>query len=158
MSNQPDQHDAENMNNDHDTQVAELQEQLAAREREIETVRRQYALDRLLRDAGAADLETTHLVIESRLEADAGADQADLATLVEELKKSKPFLFERGTTESSSARSPSRAGVRSVASSPSVEPRADDHLTHAAAEAHITQKKSDLMRYLRLRRKFYQRE
>jgi hypothetical protein len=136
--------------------ITELEAQLAEREREIAHLRRAGDIDSHLRDADAVDVETARLLVEARLESanadDAHGGAADLPAVIADLKRDKPFLFSAKPAAAPPGRAPR------AASSPRLDPRPRERIEHAAAEARSSGRMADLLRYMRLRRKFAQRE
>lgn len=133
-------------------QAAELQQQLeqqkqaiAQRDDVITSLERRQAVDSLLIDADVVDLDAARLLTEAALGA---MDEPDVEEAVEDLRRHKPFLF-RSTaqTASNGVMSPRQNGQATTTTT------ADDSLNHAAAEAYSTGSRTDLLRYLRLRRR-----
>jgi hypothetical protein len=126
--------------------LAELQDELEQKsqrvtelEQMVTDLERRSAIDQMLIEADAIDLESARLLTETAVQM---MDEPDAAAAVEELRRTKPFLFRAraGATSAMSARIDASRG-------------ADETLDHAAAEAHATGDRNDLLRYLRLRRK-----
>jgi len=133
--------------NDPAARIADLESQLAEERASAAQLRRRQSIDEALREAKAVDLETARLVVEASLDAqesDDGDAAPDVGAIVGDLKKRKPFLFEIETRAT-----PAR---RSAAQSPRVPPKRPDDAEQAAAEAQMTGRRADLLRYLRLRR------
>jgi len=141
-----------------ESRITRLEAQLEERRQEIDAMHRRHEIDRLLRDAGAIDPDTARLVIESQAQDAGESESIGLAEIVASLRVSKPFLFRPGEPSEEEPLRRSNQGPRAASSSPRVERSPRSQLSAAAAEAHLSQKKADLMRYLRLRRRFYQRE
>jgi hypothetical protein len=116
-------------------QTAELSEQLS----DIQTEQK---LIRQLATAGAVDLETAVLIARARMQ---DKDDADVTSVIEQLKKEKQFLFTAG----SSGPAPKKtAGARDrVTNNQTI-------LEKAAKKAATTGSHTDLHEYLRLRRNF----
>jgi hypothetical protein len=116
--------------------VAELQAQLAGANAALEKTQRQRALDRALIEAGAIDLDDAHLLLERMddIEGDAGA-------VVAELKRRKPHLFVADRVE------PKQAPTMGARPGPGRAPALD-----AAFSAMSTGKRTELLRYMRLKR------
>lgn len=111
---------------------------IAEREAEIARLNRRIEIDGALREARVIDLEIGALLVERAISA---ADPAgDIAAAVMDLRRRKPFLFEA-------------ARVRGVAQSPRTVEHPPRELERAAADAATTGHRTDLLRYLRLRRK-----
>ena len=113
---------------------------LAEREQQLAELLRTHAIEAALHEHGAIDPETARLVLEQTLDED---EEKDVASAVGELKRRKPFLF----------RALQRARPATTLGPRPVESHADAKLEHAAADALTTGKRSDVLRYLRLRRK-----
>ncbi len=105
----------------------------------ISNLQRQRGIDELLTEAGAIDLETTRLLTELSI---SEVTEPDIVQAVEELRRSKPFLFRR-TDRGTGAMSPRAAGVS----------REEDNLQTAAVDACVSGNRRDLLHYLRLRRR-----
>jgi hypothetical protein len=128
--------------------LEELQSDLAAREQTIAdqqqqlvSIERRQKVDDLLRRERVLDLEAARMLTQVALDS---MEQPDIEQAVIELRTSKPYLFSSRQLRSATALSPK---VQSEMS-----PRAQA-LEQAATEAQSTGKRSDLLRYLRLRRK-----
>lgn len=127
--------------------AAELQQELDAtssRVRELEetitALERRSRIDELLLDSDAMDLESARLLTEMAV---AEMEQPDVDAAVAELKRRKPYLFRTGARNGASALAPKheeRATAHSEAAS-------------AAEAATASGSRTDLLRYLRLRRK-----
>jgi len=122
-------------------ELEELREKLGQTESMLEEARgalegasRQAEIDRHLRGAGALDVETARVMVESLV---AGREDGDVAAAVAALRRSKPFLFERGGA---------RGAVAGVAAG------GPDPLRLAADEARQSGDRRALLRYLRMRR------
>lgn len=113
--------------------------QMAEQQQLLADLQRQRDIDELLLDAEAIDLESTRLLTEIALEE---MDEPDAETAIAQLRRRKPFLF-RSTDRVTAA----AQGAKAVS-----EP-ANRVLDQAAAEAHATGSRHDVLRYLRLRRK-----
>lgn len=125
--------------------VDELQQQLSSsvsRVAELEQVvsdlERASRVDQLLIEADAVDLESARLLTAMAIEQ---MDEPDVAEAVAELKRRKPFLF-RAVSRSSGVMGARADDVGGVV----------DAADRAASEAASTGHRSDLLRYLRLRR------
>lgn len=125
--------------------LGELQQELAAKtgrlaelEQTVADLERAGRVDQLLIEADAIDLESARLLTTMAIEQ---MDEPDAAEAVAELKRRKPFLF-RATSRNSgamSARPNDSTPVREAAS-------------RAAQEASQSGNRTDLLRYLRLKR------
>ncbi len=111
------------------------QAELGEARRSLEEAERRRGIDQLLVEADAIDLEAARLLTEAAV---AQMDDADVAEVVDDLRRHKPYLFRR--TDSVGAMSP--------------RPRRDDGgpADEAAAMALASGNRRDLLRYLRLRR------
>jgi len=101
----------------------------------VSSLERRQKVDALLSDAEAVDFEVARLLTEAAVEA---MDEPDVAIVVEELRRSKPYLFRRRDVGASAMGPKSRHVV--------------EHCDEAAAVAAQTGDRRDLLRYLRLRR------
>ncbi len=112
---------------------------LKEHEKTIEAMERSHRIDELLLEADTIDLEAARLLTElsvSEMEDD------DVELAVEDLRRSKPYLFHRRSRH---------AGVLSPHSGSNGSSQSDS-LNHAIAEAGATGSRADLLRYLRLKR------
>ena len=138
--------------NDASAELEALQAQLHSMQQEHARLQRDHAIDTKLQSADVIDIQTVRLLIDHALDQRASdaskSDSAsitcsnpdqDIAEIIASLKMTKPFLF-ASTQRQRSASSPRIADPRPT------------HIEHAAAEAFATGKRSDLFRYLRLRR------
>jgi hypothetical protein len=123
-------------------QLANAQAQSAKLSEQLSGVQTEQKLMRQLAAAGAVDLETAVLIAQARMQ---GQAEADVAGVIEQLKKEKQYLF-GGTA----------AGV-----TPTKTAGAKDRLTsnetileRAAKKAAVSGSRADLHEYLRLRRNF----
>jgi len=127
-----------NETNDSPVDPEALRTLLAARESEIARLNRRIDIDNALREARAIDVEVASILLERAVESTPGG--AGIVKAVDELRRRKPFLFE-----------PPRA--RPIAQSPRSPQAPPRDLERAAADAASTGHRTDLLRYLRLRRK-----
>lgn len=121
-----------------EARIAALEAQLDKERRTVAHLKRRGEIEALLREAEAIDLETAATLVEADIaneEPDGGAAQA-----VADLKRRKPFLFVAA------------APPPSVASALRIAPSSTRSVEHAATEAQVSGNRTDLMRYLRLRR------
>jgi len=139
--------------------LEELQAQFAARDAEIATAEAQrdevrmqlttaenrLAVERLLNQAGAVDIETASLLLSKMIDFGKQLDAELLARHVEQLLLDKPFL--RGAD---GALSPSLPPKTASAKAPAATPTAQ--LAQAAERAARTGNRRDIAEYLRLRR------
>jgi predicted RNase H-like nuclease (RuvC/YqgF family) len=107
-------------------------------EQTVAHLERRASVDALLLEAEAIDIESARLLTEMAV---AHMDEPDVETAVTELKRRKPFLFKAASAASTLA-----AKVDGAA-------RVLDAAANAAVEAQLTGSRTDLLRYLRLRRK-----
>jgi len=115
------------------TQAAKMSEQLRG-------VQTEQKLMRKLAVAGALDLEVGMLIAKARIEDE---PEADLDGVIEQLKKEKQYLFAGGAVTAKKT-----AGAKErVANSQTI-------LDVAARRATTTGNRTDLQKYLRLRRNF----
>ena len=125
----------------HEPTIDELQQQLASRERTIATLQRRQSIDAQLLNAGTIDLDATRMLAERSLDEH---NDADVGTVIAELKSNRPYLFQAPTPP------PSNIGARSPRLTNHDMQRHDE--TEHAKAALQTGSRDDLMRYLRLRR------
>lgn len=121
-----------------ESQVNDLQRQLDQRQRDIDAAERRRQIDQSLTDAGAVDLETARLLVESTID-NAHHDSPDVSQAVADLRRRKPFLFRGASPPASSAMSPRAASP-------------DRAVADAAQTAAHTGDRTSLLRYLRARR------
>jgi hypothetical protein len=120
---------------DLETKEAQLEEQRVA----LDDLQRRQAIDDLLGDEQAVDVETARVLTERVC---AEMDEPDLSAAVAEVRRRKPFLFRTRALES---------GVLAPQSGDLVD--AHETLDEAAEQAQQTGRRQDLLRYLRLRRR-----
>ena len=130
---------AEKILEDLKQELDQKNKQMAEQQQLLADLQRQREIDELLLDAEAVDLESTRLLTEIALEE---MDEPDAETAIAQLRRRKPFLF----------RSTSRVAAAAQGAKAISEP-ADRAMSQAAAEAHATGSRHDVLRYLRLRRK-----
>jgi len=128
--------------------VSELEAELARsrtaldqHEQTLTELQRRQQIDAALTQQQAIDLDTARLLAERAL---SEAEEPDVETVVSELRRRKPHLFRH----TSSAGMASVSGPRPVNGARGMK----DNLEHAAVEAAATGRRTDLLRYLRLRR------
>lgn len=117
-------------------ELNEARAALADRDATITQLERRMQIDELLREADAIDLESARLLTEMAV---ASMDTPDVEAAVADLRSRKPRLF----------RVPD---LRAFAQSAVEDGAADEPVAQAAADAHATGHRRDLLRYLRLRR------
>jgi hypothetical protein len=121
-------------------ELEQARRSLAQREQVIQALERRERVDSALRDADAIDLEAARLLTEMAV---SQMEQPDVEAAVEELRQRKPFLFHRRAAGSGAM----SAALGDLAAG------AGDIVVHAAAEAHASGHRNDLLRYLRLKRR-----
>ncbi|MEO1511945.1 MAG: hypothetical protein AAFU70_07735, partial [Planctomycetota bacterium] len=114
----------------------ELREALAA----LARAERKTEIDAVLLEAGAVDLDTARLVVESELSA---AGDLEVGAAVATLRATKPFLFRSSE--------PATAGM-TFSAAPFADAPDGQGLDEIAASARETGDRRELLRYLRLRR------
>lgn len=130
---------AEQSLSDLQQELEQKSQRLAELEQTVTDLERRSAIDQLLIEAEAIDLDAARLLTETAVQQ---MDEPDAADAVAELRRTKPFLFR--TSSNGATRMSARIdATRSE----------NDSIDHAAAEAHATGDRTDLLRYLRLRRK-----
>jgi len=107
----------------------------------LNTTRARASAERMLHDAGVADVETAMVLLEKRTDLSDELDAEQLQRAVEQLLQSKPFLAAAG---------PSLPGK--TASSRLQNSGANVRLAQAAARAASTGSRREVAEYLRLRR------
>ncbi len=124
-------------------QLAQVESQAREMAEQLQSLQIEQKLMRKLAAAGAVDLETAVLIAKARVE---GKEKADLDGAIEQLRKEKQYLFagqaERGMTAKRTAGAKDR-----MQNSQTV-------LEKAAKEAAVTGSRTDLQKYLKLRRNF----
>jgi len=124
------------------TTLAEREQRLAQAEKGLADAQQRERVDQALIEAGAMDLEIARPMARTAIEQ---SPDADARAAVDELKRAKPYLFRQNNATLGS-------GAMSAAVDGSSSPR-QIQLHHAASDALETGKRSDLLRYLRLRRR-----
>jgi len=117
------------------SQVTKLTEQISNTQTEQKLMRRLIA-------AGTVDLETAVLIARTRLH---GQNEADIDSVVEQLKKDKQYLF---TDDGPTVKVTKTAGPRQRSTNSRTT------LERAAKKAATTGNRTDLQEYLKLRRNF----
>jgi len=131
--------DAEEKVGQLEARIVELERDLASANESVSSVERRGQIDLELVAAKAIDLETARLLTEMTI---AELDSPDVSVAVRELCARKPFLFacKKPSMHQGVAMGP--AGVRS----------GDDELESMANTARSSGDRSELLRYLRVRR------
>lgn len=128
-----------------EARVVELEGELASANDAVKTVERRGEIDRELVAAKAVDLETARLLTEATI---GEMDSPDVAIAVRELCDRKPFLF--------ACKKPSVHGTHGVntglAMGPAAVRNGTDELETMASSARSSGDRSELLRYLRVRR------
>ena len=120
-----------------DAELARLRGELEEARKTVTHLERRQAMDALLADAEAVDLEAARLLTEAAV---AAMTEPDVKLAVEDLRRTKPYLFAR------------RSGARGSAMGARVRESGED--AEAAAERAATSgDRRDLLRYLRLKRR-----
>ena len=125
-----------------EARVVELEGELSSANSAVKTVERRGEIDRELVAAKAVDLETARLLTEATI---GEMDSPDVAIAVRELCDRKPFLFackKHGVHGTNAGLAMGPAAVR----------RGDDELETMASSARSSGDRSELLRYLRVRR------
>ena len=122
-----------------EARVGVLEGELAAANESVSAVERRGQIDLELVAAKAIDLETARLLTEATI---AEMDSPDVAVAVRELCDRKPFLF--------ACKKPS--AHQGVSMGPASVRREDDELETMASNARSSGDRSELLRYLRVRR------
>jgi hypothetical protein len=114
---------------------------LAEHEKTIASLERREQIDALLRESDAIDFETARLLTELAVQR---MSQPDTAAAVADLRRNKPYLFRAASHCGASGALAPKQGENA-----SVKRDADRAATAAQQSGH----RSDLLRYLRLRRR-----
>ena len=122
--------------------LAEAKSQVTKMSEQLSDIQAEQKLTRKLAAAGAVELETSVLVAKARME---GQTQADLDSVVEQLKKEKQYLF-AGAGGTVTTKKTSGAKERMTNNQTALE--------RAAKKAAMTGNRTDLHEYLKLRRNF----
>ena len=134
--------DAEEKVDGLESRVVDLEGQLASANDAVKTVERRGEIDRELVAAKAVDLETARLLTEAVI---GEMDSPDVAIAVRELCDRKPFLF--------ACKRQSAHGVNAgLAMGPASVRNGTDELESMASSARSSGDRSELLRYLRVRR------
>lgn len=124
------------------TTLADREQKLVEAQKSLAQLQRQRQIDRALIEAGAMDVEMSRRLIDATL---GESSEADINAAVDDLKRAQPYLFRQNNVSFGS-------GAMSAALDDSPLPR-EAQMRRAATEALETGKRSDLLRYLRLRRR-----
>lgn len=117
-------------------QTTKLSEQLSNIQSEQELMRR-------LSAEATVDLEAAVLIAKAKMQ---GKDDTDLDSLIEQIKKEKPYLFYENNRTTSAAQKTAAAKERL--------PNSQSVLERAAKKAATTGNRDDLQEYLKLRRNY----
>lgn len=123
-------------------QLVQAKSQAANTAEQLNSIKVEQSLTRKLAAAGTVDLETAVLIAKARLE---GKDEADLDSVVEQLRKEKHYLFGDNGKAVTTKRT---SGVKDRVT------HNETALTRAAKRAATTGNRVDLQEYLKLRRNF----
>jgi len=125
--------------------VEQLRAEIEALRARLAGVERTRAMDALLTDAGALDVDAARAVLDARLAQSPADASVDLASSVQDLKRALPFLFATAPSAPPPAPRPS-------AMSPALSIAPADDLDAALELAATSGDRAALLRYLRLRR------
>ena len=123
------------------TTLAEREQKLAQAEQAVADAQRRERIDQALHAAGALDFDLARPMAQAAI---AQSPDMEIDAVIDELKRAKPYLFRQNSAIVGS-------GAMSAAADDSGSPRAVQ-MHRAASSALETGKRSDLLRYLRLRR------
>jgi hypothetical protein len=123
-------------------QLAQAQAQTVKLSEQLSGVQTEQKLIRQLAAAGAVDMETAVLIAQARMQ---GQTEADVAGVIEQLKKEKQYLF--GSTAPGVTPTKTAGAKERLTSNETI-------LERAAKKAATTGSRADLHEYLRLRRNF----
>jgi uncharacterized protein YhaN len=123
-------------------QLTQAKSQTAELSGQLSDIQTEQKLMRQLAAAGAVDLETAVLIARARMQ---DKDDADVSSVIEQLKKEKQFLFTAG--------SPCPAPTKTAGARDRVTNN-QTLLERAAKKAATTGSRTDLHEYLKLRRNF----
>jgi len=124
-------------------QLAQAQSRVCELDEQLKGLQTEQKLMRKLAAAGAVDLETAVLIAKAKME---GKEKADLDGVIEQLRKEKQYLFAGQTGVGVTAKRTAGAKDRMQNSQTVLE--------KAAKEAATTGNRTDLQKYLKLRRSF----
>jgi hypothetical protein len=123
-------------------QLAEAKSQLTTMSEQLSNIQAEQKLTRKLASAGTVDMETAVLLAKAKME---GQTEADLDSVIEQLKKEKQYLF-AGVSGAVTAKKTAGAKERMTNNQTVLE--------RAAKKAATTGNRTDLQEYLKLRRNF----
>jgi hypothetical protein len=123
-------------------QLAEAKSQLTTMSEQLSNIQAEQKLTRKLASAGTVDMETAVLLVKAKME---GQTEADLDSVIEQLKKEKQYLF-AGVSGAVTAKKTAGAKERMTNNQTVLE--------RAAKKAATTGNRTDLQEYLKLRRNF----
>ena len=140
-------------------QVGSLTEQLSASRATVARLERQQRIDELLAESDPIDRHAARLLTEAAV---AQMDEPDVKLAIDDLRRTKPYLFRDSNNGTPSLSGPGANGAPEAASAGSsgggglMAGRARDggvsRLAAAAEHAAASGDRRDLLRYLRLRR------
>lgn len=133
---------AEKKNEELQDDITNFSKEKQTLEKQRDDLKSENELMKKLSTAGAIDLETAVLVTKNRL---AGQEDADMDSVIDDLKKNKKYLFENSDHNFKFAGK--TAFVRD-----NIRTNADGVLTRAATSAAKTGSRIDLHEYMKLRR------
>jgi len=113
---------------------------------QLSSIQLEQKLTRRLAAEGTVDLETAVLIAKARMK---NSENADLDGIVEQLKEEKQYLFGGPKNAPVTAKRIAPAKERTMAG-----PNSQAVLTNAAKKAATTGNRTDLQKYLKLRRNF----
>jgi hypothetical protein len=131
-------------------QLAEAKSQLTTMSEQLSNIQAEQKLTRKLAAAGTVDMETAVLLAKAKME---GQTEADLDSVIEQLKNEKQYLF----VPLLSFESKKGGGTVRTKKTAGVKERMTNNQTvleRAAKKAATTGNRTDLQEYLKLRRNF----
>jgi len=132
--------------------LAQAKSQATKLSEQLSDVQTEQKLMRRLAASGTVDMETAVLIAKARLN---GCDNADLESVVEQLKKEKQYLFAPHSDISSATRMADKTvKITKTAGARQRVTNSQAALERAAKKASTTGNRTDLQEYLRLRRNF----
>lgn len=129
---------AEQKLNELQAQLTEANDELSEVRDQLTNAERRSRIDQLLVASDAIDIEAARLLTEVAIEQ---MDEADVAEVIDDLRRHKPYLFRQRGSRGNGSLSP-RPRPQGIG----------DSTDEAAAAASATGDRRDLLRYLRLRR------